>query len=103
MDDRIDGRNTAVAAGAGAAGLADLAEGARTVANGSSDGAIGDAVTVTNEHGVKGVLECPWSRPRDAHHHKPLKMKINVVFNGISRFGVFLLNFKKHMIFQVVT
>ena len=95
MDDRIDGRNTAVAAGAGAAGLADLAEGARTVANGSSDGAVGDAVAVTDEHGIKGVLECPWSRPRDAHHHKTLKMKINVVFNGISRFGAFLLNLKK--------
>ena len=103
MDDRIDGRNTAVAAGAGAAGLADLAEGARTVANASSDGAVGDAVTVTNEHGVKGVLECPWSRPRDTHHHKALKMKINVDFNRISKFGVFSMNFQKANIFQVVT
>ena len=103
MNDRIDGRNTAVAAGAGAAGLADLAEGARTAANGSSDGAVGDAVTVTDEHGVKGVLECPWSRPRDAHHHKTLKMKINVDSKGISRFGAFFMNFKKDNIFQVVT
>jgi hypothetical protein len=54
MNDLIDGLNTAAAAGAGPAFFPHLAGRVRTRTHRSSDGAVGDAVAVTNEHGFGG-------------------------------------------------
>lgn len=54
MNDLINCLNTSAAAGAGATFFAHLAGRVRTRTHRSSDGAVGDAVAVTNEHEFGG-------------------------------------------------